>query len=70
MHDDGEVDVRGCYTAVATAAMLDILTPSLTDEALIDYIARCQTFEGGLGGDEGLDHELLDQLLGSRSHEV
>ena len=48
-----KVDVRGCYTAVAIASVLGILTPSLADDALVDYIASCQTFEGGLGGEPG-----------------
>lgn len=30
MHDDGEVDVRGTYTVVAIAALLNMLTPELT----------------------------------------
>lgn len=30
MHDDGEVDVRGTYTVIAIASLLNILTPELS----------------------------------------
>lgn len=31
MHDDGEVDVRGTYTVIAIAKLLNILTPELAE---------------------------------------
>ena len=30
MHEDGEIDVRGTYTVVAVAALLNMLTPELS----------------------------------------
>ncbi|GAA5906746.1 protein farnesyltransferase [Sporobolomyces salmoneus] len=47
MHKGGEVDVRGCYCALTVATLLNLLTPELV-EGTADFIASCQTFEGGL----------------------
>ncbi|CAN6660640.1 protein farnesyltransferase subunit beta [Trichomonascus vanleenenianus] len=44
----GESDLRGTYCALAAASLLRILTPELV-EGCADYIARCQTYEGGFG---------------------
>lgn len=54
MHEDGEVDVRGTYTVVAIAALLNLLTPELT-AGVADYALRCQTYEGGFGGEPGAE---------------
>eukprot|EP00750_Incisomonas_marina_P025158 INCI5335.1.p1 GENE.INCI5335.1~~INCI5335.1.p1 ORF type:complete len:344 (-),score=44.71 INCI5335.1:68-1099(-) len=48
MHHNGEIDVRGTYTALATAAMLNILTPELA-HGCSEFIQSCQSFEGGYG---------------------
>lgn len=53
-HDEGETDMRGCYCAIATASMLHILTDELM-EGVPEYIRRCQTWEGGIAGEEGLE---------------
>ena len=50
--NDGEMDARGLYTVMAVASMLNILTPELKRGAA-EFVARCQTFEGGLGGYPG-----------------
>jgi len=52
MHKDGEVDVRGTYCALSVASLLNLVTPELTAGAG-EYVARCQTFEGGIGGAPG-----------------
>ncbi|KAF8822109.1 prenyltransferase and squalene oxidase repeat-containing protein [Cardiosporidium cionae] len=52
MHEDGEVDMRGTYCAIATASMLHILTDELT-KGVSEYIKSCQTYEGGLCGELG-----------------
>ncbi len=52
MHDDGEVDVRGTYTVVAIAALLNLLTVELTD-GVAEFTVSCQTYEGGFGGEPG-----------------
>ncbi|CAM9224600.1 unnamed protein product [Phaeothamnion confervicola] len=50
MHHDGEVDVRGTYTAVAVASLLNLLTPELAAD-VADFALSCQTYEGGFGGE-------------------
>jgi protein farnesyltransferase subunit beta len=50
MHHDGEVDVRATYTVMTVAKLLHICTDTLTVNA-INYVAACQTFEGGFGGE-------------------
>lgn len=48
MHHNGEIDVRGTYTALAVASMLNILTPELT-EGCSEFLESCQSYEGGYG---------------------
>lgn len=50
IHDDGEVDSRGTYTILAIARLLNLLTPELVD-GVADFLLRCQTYEGGFGGE-------------------
>jgi protein farnesyltransferase subunit beta len=52
MHDGGEVDTRGTYTAVAIARILNIMTPELV-KGTAEYLLSCQGFEGGFGGEPG-----------------
>ncbi|KAK9480455.1 terpenoid cyclases/protein prenyltransferase alpha-alpha toroid [Lipomyces japonicus] len=52
MHDGGESDTRAAYTAVASGALLDLLTPELVG-GVAEWVGRCQTYEGGLGGAPG-----------------
>eukprot|EP00747_Dinoflagellata_sp_TGD_P017011 gnl/TRDRNA2_/TRDRNA2_125528_c0_seq1.p1 gnl/TRDRNA2_/TRDRNA2_125528_c0~~gnl/TRDRNA2_/TRDRNA2_125528_c0_seq1.p1 ORF type:complete len:272 (+),score=52.90 gnl/TRDRNA2_/TRDRNA2_125528_c0_seq1:50-817(+) len=54
MHDEGEKDMRGTYCAIAVASMLHILTDELM-EGVAPYVRRCQTYEGGIAGEEGLE---------------
>jgi prenyltransferase beta subunit len=54
MHADGEVDVRGTYTVVAVASLLNLLTPELT-EGVAAFALSCQTYEGGFGGEPGAE---------------
>jgi protein farnesyltransferase subunit beta len=54
MHDGGEVDVRGCYTAISVAHILDIMVPEIV-ENVAEYIHSCQTYEGGIGGEPGAE---------------
>ena len=54
----GEADVRGCYCALASSALLRLPAPadpgSLAEAAgLRRYLRDCQTVEGGLGGFPG-----------------
>ncbi|KAJ3253874.1 hypothetical protein HK103_007674 [Boothiomyces macroporosus] len=48
MHEDGEVDIRGSYCAINVAVLLNMMTPELI-EGVPEFIAKCQTYEGGLG---------------------
>ncbi|KAL9708966.1 CAAX farnesyltransferase (FTase) subunit beta [Leucoagaricus gongylophorus] len=41
-----EVDVRGIYCLIVTAALLNIMTPELV-EGTSTFLASCQTYEGG-----------------------
>ncbi|KAG8465485.1 hypothetical protein KFE25_002792 [Diacronema lutheri] len=54
MHEDGEIDVRGAYTAIAVATLTNLLSNELTARTA-EWIATCQTYEGGLGGEPGLE---------------
>ncbi|EER16601.1 protein farnesyltransferase beta subunit, putative, partial [Perkinsus marinus ATCC 50983] len=54
VHENGETDMRGCYCAIAVARMMKLLTPEL-EEGVVGYIKRCQTWEGGLAGEPGLE---------------
>mmetsp|Transcript_6957 Transcript_6957/g.7639 ORF Transcript_6957/g.7639 Transcript_6957/m.7639 type:complete len:245 (-) Transcript_6957:57-791(-) len=49
MHVDGEADVRATYCAMVIASYLNALTPELT-EGVAEYIASCQSWDGGIGG--------------------
>lgn len=51
MHDGGEVDVRGAFAMLAVAHMLRLdLKPQL-EEGVVDFISRCQTFDGGIAAE-------------------
>ncbi|KAI4346986.1 hypothetical protein L6164_007842 [Bauhinia variegata] len=52
MHDEGEIDVRACYTAISVASVLNILDDDLIQN-VGDYIVSCQTYEGGIAGEPG-----------------
>lgn len=46
VHADGEVDIRSCYLALATAYMLGFDLEDLADRSsLVRFIQRCQTYE-------------------------
>ena len=52
MHEGGEVDVRGCYCAMACCRMLSMDTAELSRAcSLRRYVAACQSAEGGIGGE-------------------
>eukprot|EP01133_Synstelium_polycarpum_P015404 gene15404-18268_t len=50
--DQGEDDSRSTYCAISIASLLNILTPQLSDK-VSEYLVRCQTYEGGFGGEPG-----------------
>ncbi|XP_027358658.1 protein farnesyltransferase subunit beta isoform X2 [Abrus precatorius] len=52
MHNEGEIDVRACYTAISVASVLNILDDELIHN-VGDYILSCQTYEGGIAGEPG-----------------
>lgn len=54
MHEGGEVDIRGCYCALATCYMLGMEVGTVAQACSLDtFAAACQTSEGGLGGEPG-----------------
>ncbi|KAI8319710.1 hypothetical protein GQ54DRAFT_278992 [Martensiomyces pterosporus] len=54
MHEGGEVDVRGVYCAMVIASLLNIMTPELVANCA-EFIAQCQTCEGGIGPYPGVE---------------
>ena len=54
MHDGGETDVRGCYTALAVAHLCGIDDSYLRD-GVPGFVRRCQTHEGGIAGEPGAE---------------
>uniref|UniRef100_A0A131XVC9 Protein farnesyltransferase subunit beta n=1 Tax=Ixodes ricinus TaxID=34613 RepID=A0A131XVC9_IXORI len=54
MHEGGESDVRGTYCALAVAKLTNIWTASLF-EGTAEWVAKCQTYEGGFGGVPGME---------------
>ena len=40
---------RGSYCALASAKLLNILTPGLAN-GVAEFVVECQTYEGGIGG--------------------
>jgi protein farnesyltransferase subunit beta len=50
--EDGEGDTRGAYTVLAAATLLNLASPALA-EGVAAFLARCQSHEGGFGGEPG-----------------
>ncbi|KAF8151351.1 terpenoid cyclases/protein prenyltransferase alpha-alpha toroid [Crassisporium funariophilum] len=57
-----EVDVRGIYCLLVTATLLDILTPELV-AGTSEFIASCQTYEGGFASASHPSYSLGSSLL-------
>ncbi|XP_043266276.1 protein farnesyltransferase subunit beta isoform X2 [Colletes gigas] len=54
MHEDGEVDMRGVYCALAVASLTNIYTRELFKDTA-NFILKCQTWDGGFGGYPGME---------------
>ncbi|KAJ1792311.1 CAAX farnesyltransferase (FTase) subunit beta [Coemansia sp. RSA 2167] len=54
VHEGGEVDVRGVYCVLVVASLLNIMTAELVS-GVTEFVARCQTCEGGLGPYPGVE---------------
>ncbi|XP_053976993.1 protein farnesyltransferase subunit beta-like [Hylaeus volcanicus] len=54
LHADGEVDIRGVYCAVAVAKLTNVYTPEMF-KGTANWVAECQTWEGGFGGCPGME---------------
>ncbi len=52
--ESGEVDTRTIYSCLAVASMLDFLDEEMT-EGCAEWLSRCQTYEGGMGGEPGTE---------------
>jgi protein farnesyltransferase subunit beta len=48
----GELDSRGTYMAVSAASLCGVLVPELV-RGTAEFLASCQTYEGGFGGEPG-----------------
>jgi protein farnesyltransferase subunit beta len=48
MHEDGEIDVRATYCVAVVASLLRL---GIDRRSASDYVASCQTYEGGFGGE-------------------
>lgn len=48
LHENGEYDLRGCYCALVVADILGLLPDEDLTEGMGDFIASCQTYEGGI----------------------
>lgn len=69
VHAGGEVDIRSCYLAVATAHMLGLDAHALAAECdMVDYIRRCQSYE--VRAASHADHQTLDSALHNRERLV
>lgn len=59
MHIDGEIDVRASYCILSCAKLLHIpfttITSTSTLTSTVQFIANCQTYEGGFGGEPGTE---------------
>lgn len=49
MHEGGEIDMRGIYCAVSIAKLTNIYSNELFKNSG-EWIANCQTYEGGFAG--------------------
>ncbi|XP_046738518.1 protein farnesyltransferase subunit beta [Diprion similis] len=54
MHIGGEVDIRGAYCAVSVARLTNVYHPEMFKNTG-EWIASCQTWEGGFGGCPGME---------------
>ncbi|CAD5119863.1 DgyrCDS8447 [Dimorphilus gyrociliatus] len=54
MHEGGEIDIRGVYCAAVVAKLTNMLSPEMFDNTG-EWLASCQTYEGGFGAMPGLE---------------
>lgn len=55
MHEpDGEVDVRAVYCAIVAGKLTDTWDDEL-ERGVLNWLAQCQTWEGGFGGSPGAE---------------
>ncbi|KAJ8045286.1 Protein farnesyltransferase subunit beta [Holothuria leucospilota] len=54
MHKGGEIDVRGAYCAVVAARLTNVYQPEMF-EGTAEWIASCQSYEGGFAGQCGME---------------
>ncbi|XP_025160386.1 protein farnesyltransferase subunit beta-like [Harpegnathos saltator] len=54
MHANGKIDMRGTYCALVSAKLTNVYTPDIF-RGTEEWIAKCQTWEGGFGGCPGME---------------
>ncbi|KAL7069903.1 hypothetical protein ACQ4LE_010865 [Meloidogyne hapla] len=55
VHNDGEVDVRAVYCAFAVSYLCNLSNLEELFEGTSAWLTRCQTYEGGFGGEPGCE---------------
>lgn len=51
MHEGGEIDIRGVYAMLAIAHMLGLDKRPILERGIVDFVQRCQTFDGGIAAE-------------------
>ncbi|KAH0949090.1 hypothetical protein HN011_006220 [Eciton burchellii] len=54
VHESGEIDIRAPYCALVAVQLTNVYTPDMF-EGTAEWIAKCQTWEGGFGGCPGME---------------
>ncbi|XP_073999149.1 farnesyl transferase beta subunit isoform X2 [Rhodnius prolixus] len=54
MHTDGEIDMRSVYCSAVIASLLNVQNHDIFEKS-VDWISRCQTYEGGFSGTPGME---------------
>ncbi|KAK9497123.1 hypothetical protein O3M35_004499 [Rhynocoris fuscipes] len=54
MHEDGEIDLRSVYCCIAVYSVVNLRDKELFANSL-DWVSRCQTYEGGFAGSPGME---------------
>lgn len=54
MYRDGEVDIRGAYCVVVVVYLINVIILDLF-EGIVEWIVKCQIYEGGFFGEFGLE---------------
>ncbi|KAI3626077.1 hypothetical protein CBS9595_001438 [Malassezia furfur] len=62
VHEQGEIDVRATYCVLVVASLLGLVTDELLD-GVGDYLASCQTYEGGFAAMSCAEYMVNDGVV-------